>query len=141
MPPKASSLKKQKVKKGKKTKKTILPTLVTMPVSDSDKPVEQRQSLLDTGAVGRLARSVEDEDGGDGSEASTQRHRPSATVTSGAALSDEEEGAPRPPKRSMCLRQLTQRLSRSWWSSSLATPTSMTRLSRSLRTWDARITC
>ena len=55
MPPKASSPKKQKkVKKGKNTKKRVPPTLVTMPVSDSDEPIEQSQSLLDTGAVGRL---------------------------------------------------------------------------------------
>ena len=59
-----------------------------MNVSDSDEQVEQNQSLLDTGAVGRLAGSDED---GDGGEASSQRPRPvpSATVTSGAALSNE----------------------------------------------------
>ena len=107
MPPKASSLKKQKVKKGKKTKKSV-PTLVTMNVSDSDEHGEQSLSLLDTGAVGRLTGSDEDGYGSDGGEASSQRPRPvpSATVTSGAGLSDEEteeEGAP-PPQEDPCVQ-------------------------------------
>ena len=73
MPQKASSSKKQKVTKRKKTKKSV-PTLVTMNVSDSDEHGEQSQSLLDTGAVGWLAGSDEDGDGGgDGGEASSQR--------------------------------------------------------------------
>ena len=69
MPPKASSPKKQKkVKKGKKTKKTVPTTLVSMPVSDSDEPVEESQSLLDTEAVGWLAGSAKDGDGGKGQQ-------------------------------------------------------------------------
>ena len=72
MPPKASSPKKQKkLKKGKKTKKSV-PTLVTMNVSYSDEHGEQTQSLLDTGAVGRLAGSDDDGDGRDGGEAAVK---------------------------------------------------------------------
>ena len=75
MPPKPSPKKQKKAsnapKKGKKTKKTV-PTVVTM--SDSDEQIKQSQSLLDTGAVARLAASeVED---GDGGEASSQRPSP-----------------------------------------------------------------
>ena len=95
MPNKVSSPKKQKkVKKGKKTKKTVPPTLVTMPVIDSDQPVEQSQSLLDIGAVCQLPGLLKMGMGGDGGnvgEASSQRPRPSATMTSAAGLSDEAD--------------------------------------------------
>ena len=106
MPPKALPKKQKKAskdpKKGKKSKKTV-PTVVTM--SDSDEQIEQSQSLLDTEAVARLARSeVEDGDGGEASsQRPIQRPAPSATVTSAAALSDEDDeeedlGVP-PPKK------------------------------------------
>ena len=137
MPPKASP-KKEKPKKGKKTKKTV-PTVVAMP--DSDKQIEHSQSLLDTGAVARLARSeVEDGDGG------KARLVPSATVTSAAALSDEddeEEGAP-PPKKSHVSESMDtekeQKLVDFFASHPIFYDQAL-KLSSSSRTGDTRITC
>ena len=91
MPPKGSPFKKKK-KRAKKGTKKAKKTLITLSTSDSD----ESQSLLNPGALGgHLAESnAEDGDGGEGGEASRKRSRPGpmATVTSGAALSDEDEG-------------------------------------------------
>ena len=104
MLPKGSRLKKKRAKKGtKKAKKTR----ITMPTSESD----ESHSLLDPGALGGcLAESdAEDEDVGEGGEASHKRSRPgpTATVTSGAALSDEDQGweeGPPLPQEEQCVR-------------------------------------
>ena len=80
MPPKASPKKQKKAskapKKEKKTKKTV-PTVVT--ISNIDEQIEQSQSLLDTGAVARLAGS--DVKDGDGGEASSQTHSETCTIS------------------------------------------------------------